>query len=138
MCARLQQPANGRRISFKPSGITDDAVGRIVRIKYRPSLRALVCQDEPMHRERANVIRFLAEEAAYAVDDFITAQLEAGSREVDVHFVLATGFRFEFVPCVDGVWRRGMQRETDDKLGAAMLAAIDGAQPDEKPDGVEA
>lgn len=124
MPSKTRHPCDGKRVSLRFKAVTDDAVDRIVRIKYNPE--GLGFTTEPSSLDRANVIRFIAEEAAYAVDDFITAQLAAGLSEYALHRVLVNGFRFEFTPCDLRArhLRRGLERERELRIGEAMLAKI--------------
>jgi len=73
---------------------------------------------------QAEVARFLIEEAAYAIDDYINKKRAAGwgDKGIEYHSFYGSALRFEYTPC-SGSWlnehgehkleRRAIQREKD-------------------------
>ena len=102
---------DGKSVSLRFKSLTYLAFERIARLRR--------------HTRRAEIIRYLAAEAAYAVEDFIDQAIDAGMSEREISKQIGGGWRFEFTPCSNGpgVRRRGLQRELDAEVIERLLQA---------------
>jgi hypothetical protein len=81
---------------------------------------------------KADIARFLMEEAAYAIEDYISAKKAAGWSDAGIqrHCFDGMAFRFEYVPCTDIVSRRAMQHEKEHgESSEAIECLLESVQP---------
>lgn len=101
----MRRHLDGRRVSIKIAEPADLAFERIAHY-WR-------MEQDPRRIDVTNVIRSIAEEAAYALEDFIDDLLQSGASEFEIYHQVRV-LRFNFVACDDsGLARRGAMRESE-------------------------